>query len=223
LKPNGERARVQRAEVNKGAPLVAFLAASWNVAHPGVTGTGRSVGNDNNLLDGDRNERAEQHGRAGVLLKGDEASVSVHAEWGLTGTCGPATPWKLRDEGCACWVAHRTSCTRPRVEKSDRVKGRIFGVEVVGVVLGEGLLGTVPCQVGYPGDGDIADRVRIDGVDLGLILNFVSLFGGFSLKVDVIFAGGLKLDLGVGRVGGLGGSDGDGREAVLIGRNSRIA
>jgi hypothetical protein len=53
---------------------------------------------------------------------------------------------------------------------------RIFGVEVVEVVLVEGFLGTLPHQVSYPGDEDVAERVGIDGVNLGLDLGVVGFF-----------------------------------------------
>jgi len=99
------------------------------------------------------------------------------------------------------------------------VSGRILGVEVIEVILCECLLGTLPHQGGYPGDEDVADRVGVDGVNLGLFLDLVGLVGYAGLEVDVIeiLAGGLEVDLGVGRVDGLGGSDGEGREAGLSG------
>jgi hypothetical protein len=90
------------------------------------------------------------------------------------------------------------------------VSGRIVGVEVVEVVLGEGLLGTLPHQAGHPGDENVAEGVGIDGVNLGLVLDWVGLLGDTGLEVDVIkiLAGGLELNLGVRRVDGLGGSGG---------------
>ena len=75
------------------------------------------------------------------------------------------------------------------------VSGRLFGVEVVEVVLGEGLLGTLPHQIGKPGDEDIADRVGIDSINLRLVLDLVRFLGDTGLEVDVIeiLAGWLEL------------------------------
>lgn len=102
---------------------------------------------------------------------------------------------------------------------------RIAGVEVVEVVLGEGLLGALPHQVGHPGDEDVAEGVGINGIDLGLVLDGVGLVGNAGLEVDVveILADGLEITLGVGRVDGLDGSSGARREAVLSGGSRRIA
>ena len=76
------------------------------------------------------------------------------------------------------------------------VSGRIFGVEVVEVVLGEWLLGTLPHEIGNPGDEDIADRVGIDGINLGLFLDHVGLVGDTGLEIDVIEILGGKVELG---------------------------
>jgi len=65
------------------------------------------------------------------------------------------------------------------------VSGRIVGVEAAEVVLGEGLLGTLPHQIGKPGDEDIAERVGIDSINLGLVLD---------LFIEVL-AGGLEFGL----------------------------
>ena len=96
-------------------------------------------------------------------------------------------------------------------------------VEAVEIVLSEGLLGPFPHQSGHPGNKDVAERVRIDGVNVGLVLDVAYLFGEAVFEVNVIkvFAGWLKLCLGMGRIDGLGGSNGDRREAWL-GRRSRI-
>ena len=104
------------------------------------------------------------------------------------------------------------------------VSRRIIGVEVVEVVLGEWLLGTLPHKICHPGGEDIADGVRIDGVNLGLVVDLVDLLGDTSLNVDVVEIpmGRLELDFGVRGVEGLGGSGGAGREAVLSGRNSSV-
>ena len=85
---------------------------------------------------------------------------------------------------------------------------RIFGVEVVEVVLGKGFLGTPPHQAGHPGDEDVADGVGIDGVNLGFVLEFVGLVGDTGLVVDAIeiLVGGPEFDFGVRRVYGLCGN-----------------
>lgn len=99
------------------------------------------------------------------------------------------------------------------------VSGRIVGVEVVEVVLGEGLLGTVPHEASHPRDEDVADGVWIDSVHLGLVLNLVGLLGDACLEVDVIeiLMSGLKRNIGVGRGSGVGCSGGDGRGACVKG------
>jgi hypothetical protein len=66
------------------------------------------------------------------------------------------------------------------------VSGRIVGVEVVEIVFGERLLGTLPHQICKPGDEDIADRVWIYSVSLGLVLDLFGLIGDAGLEVDVI-------------------------------------
>lgn len=90
------------------------------------------------------------------------------------------------------------------------MSGRVVGIEVVEVVLGERLLGTLPHEVSHPGDEDVAERVGIDGVNIGFILGFFGLLGDTGLEVNVIkvLVGGLELRLGVGRVDGLGGNGG---------------
>jgi len=103
------------------------------------------------------------------------------------------------------------------------VSGRVVGVEVVEVVLGEGLLGTLPHQAGHPRNEDVADGIGVDGVNLGLVLDFVGL-GDPGLEVDVIeiLAGGLELNLGVRRVDGLRGSSGGSREAGPSSRSGGV-
>ena len=100
----------------------------------------------------------------------------------------------------------------------------IVGVEVVEVVLGESLLGTLPHQAGHPGDKDVAEGVGIDGVNVGFVLGFVSLLGNTGLEVDImeILGGGLELILGVRRADGHDGSSGGGGEAILSGRGGRF-
>ena len=77
------------------------------------------------------------------------------------------------------------------------VSRRIVGAEVVEVVLGEGLFGTLPHQICNPGDEDITDRVGIYGINLRLVLDLVGFTRDSGLEVDVIeiFAGGLELVL----------------------------
>ena len=91
---------------------------------------------------------------------------------------------------------------------------RIFGVEVVEVVLGEWLFGTPPHQAGHPGDEDVADGVGIDGVKPRFVLDFVGLVGDTGLVVYAIeiLVGGLELDFGVRRVYGPCGNHGGRRE-----------
>ena len=77
------------------------------------------------------------------------------------------------------------------------VSRRIVGVEVVEVVPGEGLFGTLPHQVCNPGDEDITNRVGIDGINLRLVLDLVGFTGDSGLEVDVIeiLASGLEFVL----------------------------
>jgi hypothetical protein len=77
------------------------------------------------------------------------------------------------------------------------ISGRIIGVEVVEVVLGEGLLGPFPHQSGHPGNEDVTERIGINGVNLGLVLAIVRLLRDTVFEVNVIevFAGWLKLCL----------------------------
>ena len=55
------------------------------------------------------------------------------------------------------------------------VNGRIVRVEVIEVILGEGLLGTVPHQAVNPRDEDVADGVGIDGINLRLVPDLIGL------------------------------------------------
>ena len=80
------------------------------------------------------------------------------------------------------------------------MNGGILGVEVVEIFLGEGLLGTVPHQVGHPGNEDVAERVGVDGVNLRILLDVVRLFGhaGFEVNVVEISTGGPELGFRIG-------------------------
>jgi len=82
-------------------------------------------------------------------------------------------------------------------EPTVNVSGRIVGVEAVEVVLGEGLLGTLPHKICKPGDEDIAERVGIDGINRGLVQDLFELFGETGVEVDIteVFAGGLEFGL----------------------------
>ena len=114
-----------------------------------------------------------------------------------------------RREILARLLAERVVFSPELGEPAIDVGRRILGVEVVEVVLCEGLLGTYPHQAGHPGDENVANGVGIDGVNLGLVLDSIGL-EDTGLEVDVIeiLAGGLELNLGVTRVDGLGGGSG---------------
>ena len=140
----------------------------------------------------------------------------------LAGVVGHGTP-QARE--IFAWLLAERVVLGPKLRNpAVDVSGRIVGIEVVEVILGEGLLGTLPHQAGHPGGEDVADGVGIDGVNVGLVLDLVGLLGDTGLEVDVIeiLAGGLELVLGVGRGGGLGCKSGESGEASLRGRNSRI-
>jgi len=139
----------------------------------------------------------------------------------LAGVVHHGTP--QRREILAWLLAERVVLSPELGEPAVDVNRGIVGVEVVEVVLGEGLLGTLPHQAGHPGDEDVADGVGIDGVNLLLVLDFVRL-GDTGLEIDVIeiLAGGLEIDLGVRRVDGFASSSGGGGEAGLSGRSSGV-
>jgi hypothetical protein len=123
------------------------------------------------------------------------------------------------------WLLAERVILRPELsDPAVDVSRRIAGVEVVEVVLGEGLLIALPHQVGHPGDEDVAKGVGINSIDLGFVLDGVGLVGNAGLEVDdiEILADGLEITLGVGRVDGLDGSSGARREAVLSGGSRRI-
>lgn len=154
----------------------------------------------------ERNQR-----RAEVQLKkeGNETSIENQARGEdlqeLPGVTRHGTPQTR--EIFAWLLAERVVLNPELSDPTVDVSGRIVGVEVVEVVLGERLLGTPPHEAGHPGDEDVADGIRVYGINLGLILGLVGL-GDAGLEVDVIeiLAGGLELNFGVRRVDGLGGS-----------------
>ena len=179
----------------------------------GSLGTFGSTGGNDQLLDEDGTERAHEDGYEPEESRGQEE---------LAGVVGHGTP-QARE--IFAWLVAERVVLGPELRKpSVDMSGRIVGVEVVEVVLGEGLLGTLPHQAGHPGGEDVADGVGIDSVNIGLVLDLVGLLRDISPKVDVIeiHAGELEVILGVGRGGGLGCEGGESGEASLRGRNSRI-
>lgn len=85
---------------------------------------------------------------------------------------------------------------KPTIDMS----GRVLWIEIVEVFLGERFLRTSPHQTGHPGNEDVAERVGVNGVNFGPVLDVVSRFGGVSLKVNIIevLACGLEACFGVG-------------------------
>lgn len=94
-------------------------------------------------------------------------------------------------------LAERVILSPKPGEPTVNVSRRIARVEAVEIILGEGLLGTLPHQICKPGDADIAERVGMDGINLGLVLDLVGLFGDTGAEVDIIevFVGGLEFGL----------------------------
>ena len=99
----------------------------------------------------------------------------------------------------ALLLAERVILSPELRDPTVKVSGRIFGVEVVEIVLCDGFLGALPHQAGNPGDEDVADRVGVDGINPRSVLDLVDLLGELCFEVDVIktLAGGLESRFGV--------------------------
>jgi len=157
--------------------------------------------------------------RAEIKLKRDEPSVINQAGRDIQGFAGAAHHGTPQPGGTIVrLVAERIVLGPEMSEPAVDVSRGIFGVEVVEIVFGEGLLGTTPYQAGHPGNEDVADGVGIDGVNLGPAPGFVG-DTGLEASVTGTLRNGLELDLGERRVEVLCGSR---REARLSGRKSGV-